>query len=92
MSRSAYRAALLVLAFTLDPFVAAPAVAQSSPAIAEGASDTAFVLARPGVIPENIVYDEPSDRSLGGDLERDGERPPRSALGRGLHPPAPAGR
>ena len=45
MSRSAYRAALLVLAFTLDPFVAAPAVAQSSPAIAEGASDTAVVLA-----------------------------------------------
>ena len=72
MSRSAYRAALLVLAFTLDPFVAAPAVAQSSPAIAEGASDTAFVLARPGVIPENIVYDEPRDRFLGGDLERDG--------------------
>jgi sugar lactone lactonase YvrE len=35
-------------------------------------SDTAFVLARAGVIPENIVYDAPRDRFLGGDLERDG--------------------
>jgi hypothetical protein len=37
-----------------------------------GLSDTAFVLARAGVIPENIVYDAPRDRFLGGDLERDG--------------------
>ena len=54
MSRSAYRAALLVLAFTLDPFVAAPAVAQSSPAIAEGATDTDIDMARHSDIAENI--------------------------------------
>jgi sugar lactone lactonase YvrE len=35
-------------------------------------SDTAFVLDRAGVIPENIVYDAARDRFLGGDLEKDG--------------------
>jgi hypothetical protein len=35
-------------------------------------SDTAFVLNHAGVIPENIVYDAPRDRFLGGDLEKDG--------------------
>ncbi len=39
---------------------------------AAGQSDTAFVLAHAGVIPENIVYDAPRNRFLGGDLERDG--------------------
>jgi sugar lactone lactonase YvrE len=46
--------------------------AQSSHSIAAGPSDTAFVLNRAGVIPENIVYDAPRERFLGGDLERDG--------------------
>jgi sugar lactone lactonase YvrE len=63
---------MLALACTLDASVATPAAAQSSRASATGASDTAFVLARAGVIPENIVYDAPRDRFLGGDLERDG--------------------
>jgi sugar lactone lactonase YvrE len=40
--------------------------------LAAAQSDTAFVLRRAGVIPENIVYDAPRDRWLGGDLEKDG--------------------
>jgi sugar lactone lactonase YvrE len=67
-----HRSVLLTLACTLDPSFATPAAAQSSPAIVASRSDTAFVLARAGVIPENIVYDAPRDRFLGGDLERDG--------------------
>lgn len=39
---------------------------------AAGQSDTAFVLTRPGVVPENLVYDAPRDRFLAGDLEQDG--------------------
>jgi len=35
-------------------------------------SDTAFVLARAGIVPENIVYDAPRNRFLGGNLEEDG--------------------
>jgi sugar lactone lactonase YvrE len=61
-----YRAVLFSLTITTA------AVAQSSHSITAGPSDTAFVLSRAGVIPENIVYDAPRDRFLGGDLERDG--------------------
>jgi sugar lactone lactonase YvrE len=57
---------------SLTLFLGTGAAAQGSDNIAEGPSDTAFVLARAGVIPENIVYDAPRDRFLGGDLERDG--------------------
>ena len=53
-------------------FLTTAASAQSSPSITTGPSDTAFVLNRAGVIPENIVYDATRDRFLGGDLERDG--------------------
>jgi sugar lactone lactonase YvrE len=60
----------VLFSFTL--LLATGATAQSSPDIARGASDTAFVLARAGIIPENIVYDASRDRFLGGDLERDG--------------------
>jgi hypothetical protein len=63
---------LLALACTLEPSVSPLAAAQSSHAVAHGPSDTAFVLARAGIIPENIVYDASLDRFLGGDLERDG--------------------
>lgn len=60
--------------------IALALVAAGAPtrAVAQGAappatvSDTAFVLSRAGVVPENIVYDPPRDRFLGGDLERDG--------------------
>jgi sugar lactone lactonase YvrE len=55
----------LWLMFTLGPWTVAAASAQ-------GPSDTAFVLARAGVVPENLAYDAPRDRFLGGDLERDG--------------------
>jgi sugar lactone lactonase YvrE len=58
--------------FSLTLFITTAAGAQSSHSIAAGPSDTAFVLNRAGVIPENIVYDAPRDRFLGGDLERDG--------------------
>jgi sugar lactone lactonase YvrE len=61
MSHRLYRS--LAVAYTLVPSLTIPAAAQS---------DTAFVLARAGVIPENIVYDAPRNRFLGGDLERDG--------------------
>src|SRR5688572_3842710 len=64
-----HRDVLLAFASSLVPSLA---TAQSSHSIPAGASDTAFVLARAGVIPENIVYDAPRDRFLGGDLERDG--------------------
>ena len=60
------------LAFSLTLFLTTAAGAQSSHFIAAGQSDTAFVLDRAGVVPENIVYDAPRDRFLGGDLERDG--------------------
>ena len=60
---------LLALACALFPCAAPAAARQDSPATL---SDTAFVLARAGVIPENIVYDAPRDRFLGGDLEKDG--------------------
>jgi sugar lactone lactonase YvrE len=55
----------LGLMFTLGPWTVAAASAQ-------GPSDTAFVLARAGVVPENLAYDAPRDRFLGGDLEQDG--------------------
>ena len=58
--------------FFVTLFIATAAGAQSSNSIAAGPSDTAFVLNRAGVIPENIVYDTARDRFLGGDLERDG--------------------
>jgi sugar lactone lactonase YvrE len=64
-----HRDVLFTFAFTLVPSLAR---AQSSHSIPAGASDTAFVLTRSGVIPENIVYDAARDRFLGGDLERDG--------------------
>jgi sugar lactone lactonase YvrE len=57
---------------SLSLFLAPLAAAQSSPALSASQSDTAFVLARAGVVPENIVYDAPRDRFLGGDLEHDG--------------------
>ncbi|HEX6434579.1 MAG TPA: hypothetical protein VFZ87_10060 [Gemmatimonadales bacterium] len=63
MPRHLHRSALLALACTLAPSIATGAAIQS---------DTAFVLARAGVIPENILYDAPRDRFLGGDLEKDG--------------------
>ncbi|MFL5460334.1 MAG: hypothetical protein ACJ8AY_06585 [Gemmatimonadales bacterium] len=53
----------LVVAYTFAYYVNIAAAAQS---------DTAFVLARAGVVPENIVYDAPRNRFLGGDLQRDG--------------------
>jgi sugar lactone lactonase YvrE len=66
MPHRAYRSVLVAL--TLPTGLGA----QSSHSIAADPSDTAFVLNRAGVIPENIVYDAPRDRFLGGDLERDG--------------------
>ncbi len=72
MPNCLHRTVLLTLACTLDPSMATSATAQSSNTVAAGPNDTAFVLARAGVIPENIVYDAPRDRFLGGDLERDG--------------------
>ena len=66
MPHRVYRSVLVALTL---PTAAA---AQSSHSIAAGPSDTAFVLNRAGVVPENIVYDAPRDRFLGGDLERDG--------------------
>jgi sugar lactone lactonase YvrE len=68
MRHRVYRYVLLSLALYLT-IAARP---QRSQPIAAGPSDTAFVLRRAGVIPENIVYDAPRDRFLGGDLERDG--------------------
>lgn len=65
-----YRLALLAFMCWLVPAVTPAAARQDSPATAS--SDTAFVLARAGVVPENIVYDAPRDRFLGGDLEKDG--------------------
>src|SRR5215216_3922398 len=52
----------------------AGALAQPAAAASQwtGPSDTAFVLARAGVVPENMVYDAPRHRFLGGNLERDG--------------------
>jgi len=61
-----YRSVLSLLTLSLTT-----AAAQTN-GITAARSDTAFVLARAGVIPENIVYDAPRDRFLGGDLERDG--------------------
>jgi sugar lactone lactonase YvrE len=63
MPHRLHRSLLLALAYTFTSSVTIPAAAQS---------DTAFVLARAGVVPENIVYDAPRGRFLGGDLERDG--------------------
>jgi sugar lactone lactonase YvrE len=63
-----YRSMLFLLTLSLTT----AAAAQTSNGITAARSDTAFVLARAGVIPENIVYDAPRDRFLGGDLERDG--------------------
>jgi sugar lactone lactonase YvrE len=58
--------------FSLTLVITTGAGAQSSHSITAGPSDTAIVLNQSGVIPENIVYDAPRDRFLGGDLERDG--------------------
>jgi sugar lactone lactonase YvrE len=63
-----YRSMLFLLTLSLTN----AAAAQTSNDITAARSDTAFVLARAGVIPENIVYDAPGDRFLGGDLEQDG--------------------
>ena len=63
-----YRSMLFLLTLSLTT----AAAAQTSNGVTAARSDTAFVLARAGVIPENIVYDAPRDRFLGGDLERDG--------------------
>lgn len=57
---------------SLGVIVPVSLAAQGSPSLEPGTSDTAFVLNRASVIPENIVYDAPRDRFLGGDLERDG--------------------
>ena len=62
MSHRIHGSLLLAFACAFTPSVA-QAVRQS---------DTAFVLGRAGVIPENIVYDAPRHRFLGGDLEKDG--------------------
>jgi hypothetical protein len=48
---------LLAFAGALAPPTRALAASQST-----GPSDTAFVLARAGVVPENIVYDAPRNR------------------------------
>lgn len=64
----AYRSMPFLLTLSLTT----AAAAQTTNGITDGRSDTAFVLARAGVIPENIVYDGPRERFLGGDLERDG--------------------
>jgi sugar lactone lactonase YvrE len=69
MPRKFYRLILLALTGWLV-LTATPAAARQEPPAR--ASDTAFVLARPGVIPENIVYDRARERFLGGDLEKDG--------------------
>ncbi len=69
MPHRVHRYVLFALACGLDPSLA---TGQSSHGIPAGRSDTAFVLTRAGVIPENIVYDAPRHRFLGGDLERDG--------------------
>lgn len=69
MLQRLHRYVLFAFASTLVP---ALATAQSSHSIPAGASDTAFVLSRAGVIPENIVYDSARDRFLGGDLEQNG--------------------
>jgi sugar lactone lactonase YvrE len=66
MPKRVYHSLLVALALP------AAASAQSSHSISTEPSDTAFVLSRAGVIPENIVYDAPRDRFLGGDLEHDG--------------------
>jgi sugar lactone lactonase YvrE len=63
-----YRSVLVLLTLSLTT----AAAAQTPNGITAARSDTAFVLARAGVIPENILYDAPRDRFLGGDLERDG--------------------
>jgi sugar lactone lactonase YvrE len=63
-----YRSTLFLLTLSLTT----AAAAQTSSGITAARSDTAFVLASAGVVPENIVYDPPRDRFLGGDLERDG--------------------
>jgi sugar lactone lactonase YvrE len=63
MPHHVHRSMLLALACLSTPSVVLGAAAQS---------DTAFVLDRAGVIPENIVYDALRDRWLGGDLEKDG--------------------
>jgi sugar lactone lactonase YvrE len=63
MPHHVHRSVLLGLACMLSPSVILGAAIQS---------DTAFVLDRAGVTPENIVYDAPRDRWLGGDLEKDG--------------------
>lgn len=55
---------LVLIRFTLSLTTAA--AAQTADPLA-GTSDTAFVFTRAGLIPENIVYDAPRDRSLGGD-------------------------
>jgi sugar lactone lactonase YvrE len=52
--------------------VAQAAARQGATPTSDGPSDTAFVLARAGIIPENIVHDAPRYRFLGGDLEQDG--------------------
>ncbi|HYC30814.1 MAG TPA: hypothetical protein VEB59_00920 [Gemmatimonadales bacterium] len=64
-TRLARLAAILSCAL---PAALTPAAGQ----LARGTSDTAFVLERAGVVPENLVYDPVGRRFIGGDLEADG--------------------
>jgi hypothetical protein len=61
-------AILLSIFWAFAPRPVSAATRQNSP----DSSDTAFVLSKAGVVPENIVYDAPRDKFLGGDLEKDG--------------------
>jgi sugar lactone lactonase YvrE len=61
-----------VLVFTFGHSMVTSALAQRPDALPSGTSDTAFVLARAGVVPENLVYDPARDRFLAADLEHDG--------------------
>jgi sugar lactone lactonase YvrE len=63
MSHRLLHSMMFLLGCTLYPSAGLSAAMQS---------DTAFVLTRAGIVPENIVYDAPRDRFIGGDLERDG--------------------
>jgi hypothetical protein len=67
-----YRVAICRLVCTLSLWTTRPMMAQAPGPLPAAASDTAFLLARAGIVPENLAYDHPRDRFLGGDLERDG--------------------
>jgi hypothetical protein len=67
-----YHVAICRLVCTLPLLATRPMLAQAQGPLSSAASDTAFLLGRAGIVPENLAYDAPRDRFLGGDLERDG--------------------